>query len=125
MTDSTDDHEENRSDEPPGRTISSDVPNDADWQLEIQVPFDEGGRHDLTSSIIVAIAEVEDVRASEIKTPPLYEVVDVPALEAALFGSSTVGQSSTGLRSVEFMYRGHRIVIRSDAWIQVYSAVEP
>lgn len=125
MTDSTDDHEENRSDEPPGRTISSDVPDDADWQLKIQVPFDEGGRHDLTSSIIVAIAEVEGVRPSEIKTPPLYEVVDVPALEAALFGSSTVGRSSTGFRSVEFMYRGHRIVIRSDAWIQVYSAEEP
>lgn len=52
-------------------------------------------------------------------------MVDVAALEAALFGSSTINRRDDGNPSVEFMYRGRRIVVRSDGWVQVYEADEP
>lgn len=123
MTDSTDDDDRRLSD--PTVDAVSDVPADTNWQLEIQVPFDEDESHDLTSAIIVAVAETEGVAPSEVKIPPLYDVVDVAALEAAFFGPSTNKVSDHEHRLAEFMYRGHRIVVRSDAWVQVYAGVEP
>lgn len=123
MTDDTDDREVNRTEVSTADALSA-VPEDADWDLLHQVPFDEDGDHDLTSTIILTIAEAEGVPPMDVGEPPLYEVLDVAALEAALFGSDTVGQSSTGHRSVEFMYRGHRVVVRSDAWVQVYDPRE-
>lgn len=124
MTDETDDRDDNRMDAPTADATSA-VPEDADWDLALQVPFDEDGDHDLTSSIVLAISEAEGVPPMDVKEPPLYEVLDVAALEAAFFGSDTVGQSSSGHHSVEFMYRSHRVVVRSDAWVQVYDPKEP
>lgn len=120
MTDSTDEGDRQRSD--PSIAADPDVPGDADWRLEIQVPFDQGEGQDLTSTIIVAIAEAEGVAPSEIKMPPLYDVVDVAALEAAFFGSATNEGADHVHRLAEFMYRGHRVVVRTDGWVQVFSA---
>lgn len=102
----------------------SGVPGDADWRLENQVPFDDDGSHDLTSAIIAAVAEAEGVAPSEIKAPPLYDVIDVAALEAAFFGPATNERADHVHRLAEFMYRGHRVVVRSDAWVQVFSAAD-
>lgn len=101
-----------------------EVPGDTEWTLETQVPFEAGGRHDLTAAIIVGVATAEDVSPKAITEPPLYEILDVAALEAAFFGSTTIGRHDDSFRSVEFMYRGHRVVVRSDAWVQVYRPVE-
>lgn len=118
MTDSPDD-KIRRGDGVPVE-IDSQVPSDKTWEQEIQVPFDGDAPPDLTSTIIEAVATAEDVSMKEIKDPPLYEVLDVVALEDALFGSSDIGHHSRGPHVVEFMYRTHRIVIRSDGWVQVY-----
>lgn len=119
MTDSSDNNSTRHEDGVPV-DIQSQVPSDTTWEQEIQVPFERGGTHDLTSTIIEAVATAEDVSLMEIKDPPLYEVLDVIALKDALFGTSDIGDHSRGPHVVEFMYRTHRIVIRSDGWVQVY-----
>lgn len=120
MTDSTDEDETSRPEAPPAPSEGSRVPADVEWELATQVPFDEGETHDLTSAIVAGVAETEAVSPLDVKDPPLYEVLDVAALEEAFFGSSIAVERSDDLRTVEFMYRGHRIVVRSDAWVQVY-----
>lgn len=124
MTNDTNDRETNQPDESKAVDRTA-VPEDTEWWLATQVPFAEEAKNDLTSAIIGAVAETEGVSQREIKEPPLYEVLDVAALETAFFASDTVGQSSDALRTVEFMYRGHRIVVRSDAWVQIFEKGEP
>lgn len=124
MTDDVDDRESKRADASTGGDARPEVPEEANWTLQVQVPFDEGADHDLTSAIVVAVAEAEGVSPMDVKEPPLYEVLDVVALEESLFGSSTIGRADGNSRSVEFLYRDHRVVIRSDAWVQVYDAAE-
>lgn len=123
MTDDTDNDDINPTNVSAG-TVTATVPGDAEWELTIQVPFDDGEQHDLTSAIVVAVAETEGVSPIEIEDPPLYEVLDVDALETAFFGSDETVQDADGLRTVEFMYRGHRVVVRSDGWVQVFDAEE-
>ena len=122
MTDNTD-NETTEIDESPS-FISTRVPEGNEWELATQVPFDEEATHDLTSAIIGAVAETEGVSPIEIKNPPLYEVLDITAITTAFFDSHTVGQASNGRRTVEFMYRDHRIVVRSDGWVQVFENSE-
>ncbi len=124
MTDSADDHEDSGPDATRGSDPESGVPAGTDWELVVQLPFDADGGDELTSAVITAVAEAEGVRPREVKTPPLYEVVDVSALESAFFGSQTIDGSGDGHLSVEFMYRGHRILVRSDGWVQVYEVAE-
>lgn len=124
MTDSMDDHEDGAPDVTRGSDPGSDVPAGTDWELVVQLPFDADSGNELTSAVIMAIAEAEGVQPREIKTPPLYEVVDVAALENAFFGSPNIDGSGDGHLSVEFMYRGHRVLVRSDGWVQVYEPAE-
>lgn len=107
-----------------GRPRTAQVPVDARWELDCQMPYDEDECHDLTSAIIAGVAEAEGIPPMDVKDPPLYRTLDVAALEAAFFGATTIADGGDNFRSVEFMYRGHRIVVRSDAWIQVYRPVE-
>lgn len=120
MTDSTEEDDPVPSETPVGSHLDSEVPVDVEWELANQVPFDEGESHDLTSAIVVGVAETEGVSPLDVTDPPLYEVLDVAALEDAFFGSSIASRRDEDLRSVEFMYRGHRVVVRSDAWVQIY-----
>lgn len=123
MTDSSNDDQTRPGDGVPS-DIDAQVPSDTAWELENQIPFDSDEAHDLTSAIVEAVATTEDLSPMEIKEPPLYEVLDIVALEDALFGPSDIDHHSRGSRLVEFMYRAHRIVIRSDGWVQVYRAVD-
>lgn len=124
MTDSIDDDGSEGSGAPARSEVDSRVPGDQEWGLEAQVPFAEGENHDLTSAIVVGVAEAEGIPPMEIKDPPLYDVLDVAALEDAFFGSSEIGQREEDYPCVEFMYRGHRVVVRSDAWVQIYRPVD-
>lgn len=121
MTDDTEEHESEHA-ETTVAVGDAVVPEGTEWELATQIPFHEGEQHELTSTIIVAVAETEGVSPLDIKDPQLYEVVDIPAMEAVLLGSDTIGESENGLKKVEFMYRDHRIVVRSDAWIQVFES---
>lgn len=70
------------------------------------------------------LAEAEDIEPIELKSPQLYEVVDVPAIEKALFEVGSNGDSRPGTGTIEFRYAEHLVKIRSDGWIQVYGTNE-
>lgn len=75
---------------------------------------------ELTTAIVFAIAEAKGVSPSEIRSPPLYETVDVTAIEDAFFrpGRDVGARQGTGI--VEFRYTDYLVKVRSDGWIQVY-----
>lgn len=100
------------------------VPPDAEWELITQAPFGPSESQGLTAAIVYAVADVEDVAPKEIRSPPLYEVIDTGALEAAFFTSDEETYSNNPLSSTEFMYRGHRVVVRSDGWVLVHERVD-
>jgi hypothetical protein len=91
---------------------------------DAQAHYDHDEPHDLTTTIIFAVADAEGVDPPEIKTPPLYDYVDAVAVEEALFGPAHRRQNSNGTELITFCYRGHDITIRSDGWVFVRSTDE-
>jgi hypothetical protein len=91
---------------------------------DVQAHYDHDEPHDLTTTIIFAVADAEGVAPSEIKTPPLYDYVDTVAVEEALFGPARRRHNHTGTESLTFSYRGHDITVRSDGWVFVQSTDE-
>ena len=55
--------------------------DDERWTLVRQTKYEEDGIHDLTTTIIAAIADAEGVSPVEVKDPVLYDCVDVASLE--------------------------------------------
>lgn len=96
------------------------VPAGAEWEVVVQAPYEPGRDDGLTTTIVYAIAEAEGVAPADVKSPPLYDVVDTAALEAAFFRNDGPSAAGTDVCSTEFMYRGFRIVVRSDGWVFVY-----
>ena len=95
------------------------VPRDAEWEHVVQKPVDLSEYGGLTPTIVTAVAEAEGVSPMEVQSPPLYEVLDTAALEAALFPAGRSEHVPEGNVSTEFMYRGYRITVRSDGWVRV------
>ncbi|GAB3670007.1 HalOD1 output domain-containing protein [Halopiger thermotolerans] len=90
------------------------------WQQTAQRLYEPERDGGLTTAIVFAIAEAKEVSPSEVKSPPLYESVDVAGIEDAFFGSKTRRASRQGAGTVEFCYADHLIKVRSDGWVQVY-----
>ncbi|MCL9814193.1 HalOD1 output domain-containing protein [Natranaeroarchaeum aerophilus] len=110
-----------------GGTMSDDdPPSEANthWSQVAQRHYRPDGKRELTTVIVYAIAEAEDRSPGEIKSPPLYESVDVPAIEAAFFGPDVTENSRQGVGTVEFQYTGYLVKVRSDGWVQVYEPAE-
>ncbi|QSG03371.1 HalOD1 output domain-containing protein [Natranaeroarchaeum sulfidigenes] len=110
-----------------GGTMSDDDPateGATHWSQVSQHNYRPDGNKELTTVIIYALAEAEDRPPVEIKSPPLYDFVDVPAIEAAFFGPDVTDDSRQGVGTVEFQYDGYMIKIRSDGWVQVYEPAE-
>jgi hypothetical protein len=110
-----------------GSTESADDPvssAETNWSQVGQRHYDPDGRGELTAAIVYAIAEADGVSPSEVKSPPLYETVDVPAIEAAFFGPDVAGESRQGVGTIEFQYVGYLVKVRSDGWIQVYEPTD-
>ena len=61
----------------------------------------------------------------EVKSPPLYETVDVSGIENAFFGSDSGENTRRGAGTVEFRYTEYLVKVRSDGWIQVYEPSKP
>ena len=87
----------------------------------VQVPYDPA-RDDLTTTIIRAIANAEDVSIVAIKGSPLYDAIDTAALDRSLFGIETNGPTRKGTGAVEFEYLGFTVVVESDGWISVHNS---
>ncbi len=96
------------------------VPQDIGWNLLEQRAFDVESGDGLTTTIVYAVADAEGIEPKHLKHPPLFDVVDTAALEAAFFGNHGNGRSHDPNSSTEFMYRDYRVVVRSDGWVQVY-----
>jgi hypothetical protein len=101
-----------------GEARSEDLANT--WTQEAQRHYEPQGNGELTTAIVSAVADAEGVAPSDLTFPPLYEVIDAPALEDTFFG--TPGGTGTG--TVEFTYEQYLIRVKGDGWIQVYESTE-
>lgn len=118
MTDSVDETDDSAS-----STDEQPPPDDeTEWTLESQTAFDPEDTNSLVVTIVYEIAEAKDEPPMEITDPPLQDVVDIEALSNSFSGTSSV--NGDGALSVEFTYQGYRVVVRDDAWVQVYSPEE-
>ena len=111
-----------------GGTMSDDDPTSGADMHQKQVAqrhYEPDGHGELTTAIVHAIAEAEGVSPSEVKSPPLYESVDVPAIEDAFFWPDVSEESRQGTGTVEFQYTDYLVKVRSDGWIQIYEPSEP
>ncbi|GCF13912.1 hypothetical protein Harman_18470 [Haloarcula mannanilytica] len=98
---------------------------DTHWSQAAQRYYEPGGTGELTTAIVYAIADAQEVSPNELRGRPLYESVDVPAIEDAFFRPDGRGDSHHGVGSVEFRYTEYLVKVRSDGWVQVYEPTEP
>lgn len=109
-------------------TESGDEPalnQETEWEQAVQRMYEPDRDGGLSTAIVFAIADAADVSPSEVKSPPLYEVVDVSGIEQAFFGMNNDGDSRQGTGTVEFRYTEYLIKVRSDGWVQVYEERDP
>ena len=103
------------------RTPTAPTPRDTPdggWAFVTQAHYDPEESRDLTTVIIGAIADAEDVPIVEVRDPPLYEVVDIAGVDDALFGRPDRKENGT-TSSVEFRYNQHKVSVKSDGWVTV------
>lgn len=96
------------------------VPADAEWTQVAQKPVGESPTSGLTMAIISAVADAEGVQPVEITDPPLFDVLDTAALEAAFVSSGDLVHLQDEGASTEFMYRGYRIMVQCNGWVRVF-----
>lgn len=94
------------------------------WRQVTQRQYDPDRDGDLTAAIVFAVAEAEGVPASEVDSPPLHDVVNVGAIERALFGHESRGGSERVAGTVGFRYRDGVVRVRSDGWVLVYEPAD-
>ena len=94
------------------------------WHQLAQRHYDPERDAELTTAIVYTLAEAKEIEPNQLKSPLLYDVVDVPAIETAFFGDSSNGDSLPETGTVEFRYDEHLVKIKSDGWIQVYGTNE-
>lgn len=100
----------------------SELGENTKWNLVAQANYERDGNHDLTTTIVAAIADHEGVSPTEITQPVLYDCVDVTALEDAFFGPEVKGENRDSVGTAEFQYGEYRIEVASNGWISVYSS---
>jgi|AntRauTorcE11898_2_1112593.scaffolds.fasta_scaffold39313_2 hypothetical protein len=108
-----------------GPTASSDggtVGADSEWTQVAQRSYDPELEEELTTTIVFAIADAKDVEPTELKSPPLYEVVDASALRDTLFEHGGGYERLDGNGTVTFQYDGHLVEVSDDGWVQVYES---
>ena len=100
------------------------IPDGESWVVVSQSHFDATEPDSLTVTIVEAVAEAEGVPPTAVLDPPLYESADTVELEATLFGGEGDEDVGPDEGSVEFMYRGYRVVVRRDGWVLVHAREE-
>lgn len=111
-----------------GGTGSDDDPTldrDTPWRPVAQQLYEPDRDGGLTTAIVFALADAEDVPPTELKSPPLYESVDVAGIEQTFFRMDDDDGSRQGTGAVEFRYAEYLVKVRSDGWVQVYEPSEP
>ena len=90
------------------------------WRLLTQRCYDPDRDGELTASIVFAIADAACIPASEVSPPPLYDVIDVSAVENLLFNGGPRDSSEQLDTIITFHYLDYLLSIRSDGRIAVY-----
>lgn len=93
---------------------------DGEWRQVSQQKYDPDRDAELTIPIVYVLAEADDVPPIELKSPPLYDVVDIPALEDAFFGREEDGKCRQGGGTTAFRYNRYLVKVQGDGWIQVF-----
>ncbi|WP_266082010.1 HalOD1 output domain-containing protein [Haladaptatus caseinilyticus] len=99
-------------------------PDDTDMTFVAQAHYERESHRDLTTEIIFAIADAADVAPVDIKDPPLYEAVDIAAIEDGFFGPKVAGKTRDSEGSVTFRYNQYHVEVGSDGWITVSEPAE-
>jgi hypothetical protein len=110
-----------------GRVATGDRPSldrDVRWRQVAQRRYEPDRDGGLTTAIVFAIADAEGIPPRELKSPPLYDVVDVVGIEQTFFGLDPAESARRGTGMVEFRYTDYLVTVRSDGWIQVYAPAE-
>ena len=100
-------------------TLNAGAPNGG-WTFVTQAHYDPDEPRDLSTVIIGAVAEAEDVPITEIKNPPLYEVVDIAGIDDALFGRPEANRNGAN-STVAFRYNSYKVSVKADGWVTVSS----
>lgn len=95
------------------------------WTQVAQRHFDPDGEELLTYVVVSGIADARGVAVRDVRSPPLYDVVDVAAVETALFGDGERARRDSDVGAVEFGYEELHVTIQSDGWVRVYERTEP
>ncbi|WP_254272199.1 HalOD1 output domain-containing protein [Haloarcula marina] len=104
-----------------GGVPDHDVPSA--WRQTAQRHYDPEEGTEFVTEIVAAIAAAREVGLHEVKSPPLYECIDAPALERTFFESPAHRfQYEDG--AVEFRYAEFLVRVQNDGWITVFAAGE-
>ena len=110
------------------RGSDEDPPDDPDDPDPARSPvaqrhYDSTERVELTAAIVFTVADAMGVDPRAVSTQPLYECVDVEAVETALFGTEPVS-SRCEPDAIEFGYTAFRIRVQRDGWILVFEPAD-
>ena len=100
------------------------IESDMRWHQLTQRHFEPETGEELTTAVVYAIAEAIDTDPVELKSPSLYDIVDVASIENAFFVDDAPDNLRDGTGTVEFHYGDQLVTIRSDGWIQVFGKNE-
>lgn len=104
-----------------GRQLSIDDEG-SEWRSVAHRSFERNGDAELSTVIIETVAAAEGVEATTIR-PPLFEAVNVPAIEALFFGRPVQRSRRTATGRVHFRYREYRVTVASDGQVTVAEPV--
>ena len=102
-----------------GTELAQDDNITTEWTFVEQAHYARESHRDLTTEIMFAIAAADDTDPRNIKDPPLYECIDVAAIEDAFFGPEVAGDERDGEGTVSFRYHQYRVEVADDGWITV------
>ena len=72
--------------------------------------------HDLSEAVVAAVADAMDISVLEV-SPPLYEVLDPDALEAAVDSMTDTPDERPG--RIEFAYSGFEVTVTAQREVSV------
>lgn len=87
------------------------------WRQVAQGEYAPVTGRELTTAVALTVADAAGVEPTEFEAGPLYESVDLSAVEAVLFGSGSATPSNAA--RVSFRYDGYRVVVDADGRITV------
>lgn len=94
-----------------------------DLSLVVQTLYNPDEDDELGTKVVDVVTSLPDIDADDFwDLPPLYDAVDVDAVERTFFGPQASGVDRLVRGIVSFEYLKHVIAVRNDGWIFVYNS---